>query len=243
MSRVNPEEKIKDLVATSSSTTLLLSDSGAMYASVSGGDDPVTFTLPSAPSVGATFHFEHRDGAEACKVDGGGGNIKTPNGFTVTTQIHSVVVGSTLSVIWDGSNWAVYSYSGMWENSFDSTQRLPSYCASNYATGSVAGSGGTWTQQVSTGLNFISCLFRNVYVAMPVGTSTDTDVEIYDADPSGAGVLIYRATGLDLVALEHKDPNVWWGALQVAGEYWIKVTNNGAGASEYDVRTRVKGDD
>lgn len=243
MSLVNPTEKIESLVSTSSSVTLKAYDSGTTYASISGGDDPVIFTLPGTPVVGMVFHFEHRSGSEPCRVDGNTYTIKTPNGLSTLGAIQSVSLKATLSVVFDGVDWVVTSFGGIWENPSNTSQRLPSYWDKTYSTGSVAGSGGSWTQQVTTGMNFVSALFHYVYLEMTSGTSTDTDIEIYDADPSGAGVLIYQATGLDLVALEHKDPNVWWGALQVAGEYWIKVVNNGAGAAEYDVRTRVKGDD
>lgn len=129
---------------------------------------------------------------------------------------------------------------GAWE------ERPPGegYYDNTFNTGSVAGSGGTWTQEVTTGLaNASTGIFQMLKVIQTVGTSTDTDIEIWDDDPSGSGVEIYRAAGIDLDALaEHYDPNSFWGDLVVSGTFWLQITNNGSGAATYTYRVRFKND-
>jgi len=113
-----------------------------------------------------------------------------------------------------------------------------------FNTGSIAGAGGTWTQEVATGLaNASTGIFQMLKVIMTSGTSTDTDIEIWDDDPSGSGTEIYRAAAVDLdTAAEHFDPTSFWADLVVAGTFWLQIVNNGSGAAEYSYRVRFKND-
>lgn len=75
------------------------------------------------------------------------------------------------------------------------------------------------------------------------GISDDTEITIYDDDPSGAGVAIYQAIALDIPTDgKHSDPNIWWTEVAVEGSIWVKVENKTANATIYDFRLRIEGD-
>jgi len=106
---------------------------------------------------------------------------------------------------------------------------------------SIAGAGGTWTREIDIDI-ITSGLFEYLVLTETVGASADTDLELYDADPAGAGVLIYSATSLDISVNPYTDNDVWWGEVQAAGSLWAKITNNGVGAATYTLRVRLRDD-
>jgi hypothetical protein len=109
-------------------------------------------------------------------------------------------------------------------------------------TSSVADSGGTWDRQIDIGI-IKSGIFQLVEVDIDSGTSADTDIELYDGDPTGAGVLIYQSVGLDIVSNgKYSDPNIWWGEVQATGDLRARITNNGASATTYTLRIRIRDD-
>jgi len=113
-----------------------------------------------------------------------------------------------------------------------------------YSSGSVAGSGGSWKQQVQTLIDADTGLFQFVGVEMTSGTSSSTDIEVWNGDPDGAGERIYYKLAKDLTAGDHIDASVWWNykPLQVSGEFYLRLVNHGAAAAEYDFRVRFKND-
>jgi len=78
------------------------------------------------------------------------------------------------------------------------------------STGAVAATGGVVDNEIDI-VSITSGIVQLVELDITAGTSADTDVEFYDADPTGAGVLIYKAENLDIIADgAHYDPNTWW---------------------------------
>lgn len=71
------------------------------------------------------------------------------------------------------------------------------------------------------------------------GGSTDTDLQFYDGDPSGSGVLLKEFLGLDLVASALNDNSIWYVGLQSIGALWVSVTNNTGSDSVYSLRLRI----
>jgi hypothetical protein len=126
---------------------------------------------------------------------------------------------------------------------FSDGTRLPTSTFDDTITSSsVAGSGGTWTREIDID-TIETGLVQIVEVDISAGTSADTTFELYDADPSGAGVLIYQVQNLDIPGDgAHSDPNVWWTEVAVAGSIWAKITNDGGSATTYTVRLRIRND-
>ena len=58
-------------------------------------------------------------------------------------------------------------------------------------TGEVAGSGGTWSQEIDTRILCDNANVQFLEITMTSGASDDTDLELWDEDPSGSGVQIY----------------------------------------------------
>lgn len=240
MSLVNPGSDYGWIVSTDTSVTLQAYNSGTRYVSLSGGDNPVIFTLPNVSNTGCIFHFERR--TQDIQVAGGGANIKTPNGFT-WTAIKSSQSDASLTVISDGTDWRVIEYSRAWFNPSTTTEVIPSLYDKVWATGNVNASA-YWEQEIDTGMDVTYGIFQFVYANLTSGTPSDTVVEIYDGDPSGAGVVIYQSSVLDIPTDgAHADPNIWWAELAVNGIFWVRVNNNGPGAAEYNFRARFKGDE
>jgi len=106
----------------------------------------------------------------------------------------------------------------------------------------VSGAGGTTTEEIEVA-SIKNGIMQVVQLAITAGTSADTTIELYDDDPSGAGVLIYQVVNLDIVADgTHYDPNNWWAELAARGSLWAKITNDGIGETTYDLRIRLKDD-
>ena len=106
-------------------------------------------------------------------------------------------------------------------------------------SGSIAGA--SWEREIDLGA-MDSGKVHFVELVLAVGASTDTDVEIYDDDPSGTGEVIFQELGINLTSANFKSINVWWMKAIVAGSIWVKITNNTASASTYDFTLRVEGD-
>jgi len=99
---------------------------------------------------------------------------------------------------------------------------------------------GDWDEHVEMKLDMPSCNFQLVLLKMTSGTVTDTEIRIYDGDPSGAGVVKYLATALDLTLADHEDPNVWFFEMPTSGDFYFRVSNKGGSAAEYSLRLRLQ---
>lgn len=108
-----------------------------------------------------------------------------------------------------------------------------------FTSGSI-GAGLDWDEHVEMKLHMDACNFQLVLLQKVSGAPTDIDLRIYDGDPSGAGVIKYQVTGLDLDTAKHEDPNVWFFEMPTSGDFYFKVTNNTGGAVECSLRLRMK---
>lgn len=137
--------------------------------------------------------------------------------------------------------------SGQAGSDFSDGTRLPTNTFDDTITSSsVTGSGGTWTREIDIG-TILSGAVQIVELDIDTGTSDDTIIQLFDDDPSGAGVIIYQAgtitTGLDIPGDgTYSDPNIWWAQVRVAGSLWAKITNNGTSATTYTLRVRIRDD-
>jgi hypothetical protein len=131
-----------------------------------------------------------------------------------------ILVGGT-----NDEDWAVVA-----DSVFDDT----------ITSGEVAGSGGTYTEEIDV-VSIQECMLQLIHFSINSGTSADTTLEIYDDNPATTGDLIYQAANLDLPSNgDHINRIVYWASLVVKGSVWMKITNDGVGATYYNLRLRIK---
>jgi len=196
-------------------------------------DDPNSATPKFTPTAGAEGTYLIR-----CEVNGG--PVFGTNAIGFTTQslaIRLLAAGETLEF---GSAGWIAAYNA-------AMKVLDGYGGASYDeefdTGSVAADS-EWEQEVDLGNSVVSGIFLFLKVVMTSGSSTDTDIEVYNGDPSGSGERIYLKAGKDLDAEDQVDPNIWWSTKDFleAGKFWLRLYNHGSGACEYTFRVRFRGD-
>jgi len=112
-----------------------------------------------------------------------------------------------------------------------------------FDTGSIASGGAYWEREINIG-SIKTGTFQLVQLSLDTGTSTDADILLYDRDPSDIdAVTLYQATGKDVTVDPFKDPNIWWGEVNVQGSLWARVYNQGGTATSFKLRVRLRNDD
>lgn len=113
-------DKLSNMRVTSSSTTLDEGDREAAFFGTTGGDDPVVFTLPSAPSTGYVVSVGvYRNTQRVRVIRSGSDNIVLPNNISVT-QLESEKEATVVKLCYMGSNvWHIVGGSGEWYDDWD----------------------------------------------------------------------------------------------------------------------------
>lgn len=114
--------------------------------------------------------------------------------------------------------------------------------SSPYSTGSIAGSGGEHVHEFEVGANIQRGDVQYIKVSKTAGTAASITLQFYDADPSGAGAIIYQVTTHDYEISAFEDRNNWFMELQAADSLWLRILNQGSTAATFDVSIRVRGD-
>lgn len=114
--------------------------------------------------------------------------------------------------------------------------------SSPYSTGSIAGSGGVHVHEFEIGTDIQTGDVQAIDIIKTAGTAASITVQFYDADPAGAGAIIYQVSTHDFEISALDDRNVWFMELQAANSLWLRIVNGGSNPATFDVGIRVKGD-
>jgi len=196
-------------------------------------DDPTSATPKFTPTAGFPSTYLIR-----CEVNGG--PVFGTNAIGFCTQD----LGIRLLAAGEGLEFG----SAGWVAAYNAAMKvLDGYGGASYdhtfESGSVPALD-EWVQEVDMENSVLSGIFLYIEVVLDSGSSTSTDIEVWNGDPSGSGELIYQKLAKDLVASDHEDPNIWWSTKDFleAGKFWLRLDNHGAGACEYSFRVRFRGD-
>jgi len=111
-----------------------------------------------------------------------------------------------------------------------------------FNTGSIAATS-YWEKEIDIH-SIKSGEFQLVKLSLDSGTSDNADIVLYDRDPSDiATVILYQATGKNVQSDPFADPNMWWGEVNAQGSLWARVYNQGAAATSFNLRIRMRNDD
>lgn len=217
-----------------------------------GGTVASSTVTIQGPTTGTGFCTVTHGGADSVPLmtwttsGSGGDSVQI---FTGSSSPNARVTGAIGSFFLDGTNgkaWINTDGSTAWTDLTAGAgavgiSTLAQIDTGNQTTGSIAGSGGTASLDITSFIN--EGVIYELSVTRTAGTGgDDIDVEIFSKDTKLTGDRLYLAEAADASTAYLDASGIFYEDEDNSAELHIKITNNSAAAATFDVRARAQGE-